>query len=129
MLNQTFFQPQDKRNLFSKNKPGSVNNSLPSFHIEVIEQLGENGKVYLHRTNSNTSRICMLINSATNPSAEVLLEKVAEEPIPTLNLRSYYSKIAAELSSLNPQELLDNFSDLRICFSANRSQKNYNFKF
>lgn len=129
MLDQTGFYLRNKKNPVIKNSAGTTNKVLPSFHIEVTEEIGQNGKAFMHRINSNTSRICTLISPSFNPSAEILVEKVPDLPVATLYPKSFYTKIATELCSLNQQELLDNFSDLRICFSANRSQKNYNFQF
>lgn len=102
---------------------------LPSFHIEVTEQLSLSGKTFVHRTNANTSRICNLIKPAPNPVEQVVVEKVADEPLTTLLPKSFYSGIAVQLSSLDEQELIDNFADLRICYTATRSQKNYGFHF
>ncbi len=102
---------------------------LPSFHIEVSEQVSLNGKAYLHRINANTSRICNLIKPGINPAEQVLIEKVADEPIATAQPKSFYSRIAVQLSGLEEQELMDNFADLRVCYTATRSQKNYGFHF
>lgn len=102
---------------------------LPSFHIEVTEQLSLTGKAYLHRINANTSRICNLIKPSLTSIDQVLVEKASGEPIGTTNPKSFYSRIAVQLSGIDEHDLSDHFADLRICYTATRSQKNYDFHF
>lgn len=129
MLDQTGFYLRNKKNSGIKNNPSPVSKTLPSFHIEVSEQIESSGKVYAHRINSNTTRICSTINPSVKLDAEVLIEKIPDEPIASLNPKRFYTKIAIELSSLSALELSENFGDLRICYNVTRSQKNYSFQF
>ena len=101
-------------------------NNLPSFQIEVREIQSVTGLEIIHQLNINTCRICKTLHPDLDPAGQSITEKPKAAG---LFPKQYYTKIASSLSSLSEQELVSCFSNLRICFKATRSEKNYDFHF
>ena len=100
---------------------------LPAFQIEVIESASQSGKVMTHRLAIDTLRICNGI-CAIIDIKEVCLENPAAGDHNDAR-KMFYSSLALQLSMLSNQQLLDNFSQLRVCFKQTRLVKNYQFRF
>ncbi len=106
----------------------SMIHTLPSFQIEITEEQFEQGKSLIHRIAINTSRICKDLPTAVQPIDHIKVEKKKEEVV-TTPPKVFYTKIASQLSALNEQQLMDNFSGMRVCYKFSRSEKTYPFTF
>jgi len=103
--------------------------TLPSFQIEVTEESDSGAKNFIHRKAVHTTRLCRDINPQANCVDHIQIEKPKEELINIIPPKSFYTNIAKELSALNDEQLVANFSDLRVCFKHTRSEKKYAFTF
>lgn len=103
--------------------------ALPSFQIEITEELSGAGKTIIHKLNMNTARICKEVNAKQEAPEAAMAEEEVIALIGEQFPKPFYTKIATQLSALDREKLLEHFADLRICFRATKSQKNYHFQF
>src|SRR5882672_2861820 len=102
--------------------------NLPSFQIDITEELNNGGKTTFHHISVNTRRICSEVNlqipvegySEETKKGELLVEE---------NLGSYFTEMACRLSTLDNQQLMKLFGDIRVFYKAKRLQKHFAFKF
>lgn len=106
-----------------------MDNNLPCFHIDVTEKMTENGKTVVHKLNNYTAKICKIHSQLSELPDEITAEKETKAPIGVDLPRLYYSNLAVKLSGLTEDILLSQFSVLRVCFTANKSEKKYDFQF
>jgi hypothetical protein len=102
---------------------------LPSFQIDVMEVPFNKGKSITHKIAVNTNRLIKTLLPDSSLPDHITIEKAATVINEPGYEKSFYSKMATELSMLDNQQLMANFSDIRICFKHNRSVKTYQFKF
>lgn len=102
---------------------------LPAFHIVVSEEPVNQDMNLIHRLGTNTIRICKDLKPEV-----VLVESVSTTKPKAISFdeespKSFYSRIAIELSTLDNQQLLSHFSGIRVSHKITRSERKYQFKF
>jgi hypothetical protein len=102
---------------------------LPSFQIDVTEIPFSKGKSVVHKIAKDTERLVNSLNMGYQLPEQIIVERVRSEETEAGSERTFYTKIAGQLSILDSQQLMDNFSDLRICNKDKRSVRNFDFKF
>jgi hypothetical protein len=102
---------------------------LPAFHIVVSEELIDDHLNWVHRMGINTIRICKDLDPEIAMTESILKEKLKIALVDEESPKSYYTKIAIKLSTLDNQQLLDHFSCIRVSHKLTRSEKKYQFKF
>jgi hypothetical protein len=102
---------------------------LPAFHIVVTEELINEDLNFTHRLGTNTIRICKDANPEVALVESVSTAKPKEVTFDEEPPKSFYTKIAIQLSTLDNQQLLKHFSCLRVSHKITRSERQYQFKF
>jgi hypothetical protein len=103
--------------------------ALPSFQIDITEIPFTKGKSVVHKIARDTVRVITSLEKGFTLPEEIVVERERTLETEAGSERGFYTKIAGQLSVLDSQQLMDNFSDLRICNKDKRSVRNFDFKF